>query len=291
MKAYDKVKNSGLQLDKFKDRGIVVQEKLDGSNASFTIENGKLECFSRRKKLNESNTLNGFYEWVHKNISEDDTFIEGYIIFGEWLVKHKVNYKEKYYKNFYVFDVYDKVNEEYLPHKEVLKFADLLSLQTVKTLLVVEPEHFDELKPEHVHQLVGKSDMTEVSNTGEGVVVKFLDGKTDWETYFKLLSTSFKETYRKKMTKEGKNNALIADYAMTKNRMEKMIFRALEEGRLKEDELQLENFSKIIKEVGKDFADDIMIEERDTILSLVEKQIKRNMPHILREVLEERANG
>lgn len=41
MKKYDKVKGKGIVLDKFKDRGLVVQEKLDGSNASFTVENGE----------------------------------------------------------------------------------------------------------------------------------------------------------------------------------------------------------------------------------------------------------
>ena len=96
MKKYDKVKGSGILLDKFKDRGLVVQEKLDGSNASFTVDNGELQCFSRRKKLNQNETLNGFYGWVHENIQEDVfDFLEDYIIFGEWLVKHKIQYKEE----------------------------------------------------------------------------------------------------------------------------------------------------------------------------------------------------
>ena len=141
MKKYDKVKNSGIVLDKFKHRGLVVQEKLDGSNASFTMEDGELACFSRRKKLNENETLNGFYNWAHENIEEwMFNFLEGHIIFGEWLVKHKIQYKEECYKEFYVFDVYDKSTERYLPHDDMVSVAEKLGLKRVKTLLLAEPE-------------------------------------------------------------------------------------------------------------------------------------------------------
>ncbi|MDT0700374.1 hypothetical protein [Staphylococcus chromogenes] len=60
MEKYTKVKNRGIKLENYYDRGLYIQEKLDGSNASFTINDGKIECFSRRIKLNDENTLNGF---------------------------------------------------------------------------------------------------------------------------------------------------------------------------------------------------------------------------------------
>ena len=198
MKKYDKVKGSGILLDKFKDRGLVVQEKLDGSNASFTVDNGELQCFSRRKKLNEKETLNGFYGWVHENIQEDVfDFLEDYIIFGEWLVKHKIQYKEECYKEFYVFDVYDKEEEAYLSLKNMHRIASYLELKTVKTLLIAEPSyHLNILTPQDIQDLVGKSDMTVKPNTGEGIVIKYLDGKSEHEDYYKIVSNEFKEFNR-----------------------------------------------------------------------------------------------
>lgn len=289
MKKYDKVKNSGIVLDKFKHRGLVVQEKLDGSNASFTMEDGELVCFSRRKKLKQGETLNGFYNWVHENIEEwMFGFLEGYIIFGEWLVKHKIQYKEEYYKEFYVFDVYDKSTERYLPHDDMVCITDKLGLKRVKTLLFAEPEYFHNLKTEYIQDSVGKSDMTVKPNTGEGIVIKYLDGKSEHEDYYKIVSNEFKEFNRQKMKTEVKNNDSVADYAITKPRMEKMIFRAIEEGRLSEDNMELENFGLIMKEVGQDFVDDIMEEEKDNMLKIIEKQIKKKMPHILREILQEK---
>lgn len=289
MKKYDKVKNSGIVLDKFKHRGLVVQEKLDGSNASFTMEDGELACFSRRKKLNENETLNGFYNWAHENIEEwMFNFLEGHIIFGEWLVKHKIQYKEECYKEFYVFDVYDKSTERYLPHDDMVSVAEKLGLKRVKTLLLAEPEYFHNLKTKYIQDIVGKSDMTVKPNTGEGIVIKYLDGKSEYEDYYKIVSNEFKEFNRQKMKTEVKNNDSVADYAITRPRMEKMIFRAIEEGRLSEDNMELENFGLIIKEVGQDFVDDIMEEEKDNMLKIIEKQIKKKMPHILREILQEK---
>lgn len=290
MKKYDKVKGSGILLDKFKDRGLVVQEKLDGSNASFTVDNGELQCFSRRKKLKQGETLNGFYNWVHENIEEwMFNFLEEYIVFGEWLVKHKIQYKEECYKEFYVFDVYDKEEEVFLSLKNMHRIATYLELKTVKTLLIAEPSHhLNTLTPQNIQDLVGKSDMTVKPNTGEGIVVKYLDGKSEYEDYYKIVSNEFKEFNRQKMKTEVKNNDSVADYAITRHRMEKMIFRAIEEDRLKEEDLELQNFSLVMKGVGQDFVDDIMEEEKDNMLKIIEKQIKKKMPHILREILQEK---
>lgn len=61
MEKFHKIKNRGFNLNKYINRGFVVQEKLDGSNGSFTFNDGKLEVFSRRTKLDPENNLNGFY--------------------------------------------------------------------------------------------------------------------------------------------------------------------------------------------------------------------------------------
>lgn len=291
MKKYDKVSNKGVYLERFKDRGLVVQEKLDGSNASFTVENGELECFSRRKKLNKNETLNGFYGWVHENINEEvyQNFLSDFIIFGEWLVKHKIQYKEECYKEFYVFDVYDKKKDVYLPPENVFIVAEDMGLKTVKTLLAVRPMDIDKIGDGLIQSLVGKSDMTVKPDTGEGIVIKYLDGKSEYEEYSKVVSKEFREFNRQKMTQEVKSNASVADYAITRARMDKMIFRAIEEDRLSEDDLELQSFGKVIKEVGQDFVNDIMEEETENMKKIIEKQIKKKMPHILREILEEKS--
>lgn len=292
MKKYTKIKNRGIKLENYYDRGLYIQEKLDGSNASFTINDGKIECFSRRIKLNDENTLNGFLGWVHdyfldlfdygKRMQID--YLSRYIFFGEWLVKHKINYKEDQYKSFYLFDVYDKVSETYLGLEEVESLADIFTIKMAEVFYIAKPEKVKDLNLEDLKGYVGKSNKTAIPNTGEGIVIKYLDGKSIDENYYKYVTKEFSEIKRYKLNDKTKKEGIV-DYAITKPRMEKMIFRALEENRLKKDDLVIENFKKIISEIGEDFVQDILIEEHDGIIEKASKEIKRKMPHVLREIL------
>lgn len=75
---------SGTHLTIEGNPRIVIQEKLDGANASFKREGDKILCFSRNTQLDEHNTLRGFYNWVQENIKAEDLVEDG-IYFGEWL--------------------------------------------------------------------------------------------------------------------------------------------------------------------------------------------------------------
>lgn len=295
MKKYGKVLNKGIHLDKLNKTGFAVQEKLDGSNGSFTVEDGELKVFSKRLELNEHETLRGLYPYIQDFVNNHPKKekllkdLEKYIFFGEWLVKHKAVYKEDKYNQFYLFDVYDKTTQEYLPPSSVPEVANYYDMNTVDTFLVVSAGEGTDATIEEILKLVGKSALTAKENTGEGIVIKSLEAKSgEVEDYYKIVSKEFKENKHKKMKDKSKNTEGIADYAVTENRMEKMIFRAIEEGRLSEDDLRLENFSKVVKEVNTDFVEDIMTEEKEEILNRVEKQIKRKLPHVLRSVLEKK---
>ena len=92
---------------------IVIQEKVDGTNASFAYdkENDMLVAYSRRNELNYSNTLRGFWDWIQElNIDMFKKYPD-YVFFGEWLVSHKIQYKKDAYKKFYFYDVWDKKNQ------------------------------------------------------------------------------------------------------------------------------------------------------------------------------------
>ena len=71
---------------------IIIQEKIDGANASFAVVDGELKCWSRNRELSMSNTLEGFYVWAKQNINVD-RLLEGVIYFGEWTAQHKVVYE------------------------------------------------------------------------------------------------------------------------------------------------------------------------------------------------------
>lgn len=296
MKKYDKLNNRGFNVEQFKDSGLIVQEKLDGSNASFTVNNEKLEVFSRKTKLGEGNTLNGFLGWAEDFVKDSASyklheFLKAHIIFGEWLVKHKVQYKEKAYRNFYVFDVFNKETGEYLDPMAVDYFANLFGFKLVKYFAEFSAKDIEELgfdeADKQVREFIGKSALTEGGLHGEGIVIKPCFNRAEDDSCYKIVTDTFKEFSKRKMNNEKKSNDSVADYAITRARMEKQIFKAIDENRLSKEDLIIENFGKVIKEVGQNFVDDIFEEEMEQIKKIIEKQIKRKMPIVLREILME----
>lgn len=63
---------------------IVIQEKIDGANASFRKDGDIVRAYSRNNELNEENTLGGFYQFVQENIK------------AETLVDDEVQYEERW---------------------------------------------------------------------------------------------------------------------------------------------------------------------------------------------------
>lgn len=191
--------------DKFvKGEPIVIQEKIDGSNASFyyDLETNSLKACSRRLELSEENTLNGFYNWV-QSLSVDkakEVIGDRYIIFGEWMTKHSIKYPDDVMKNFYMFDVWDKKTEQYLPFEDTRSIFNRLSECSVERfvpIFYIGPF----VSWEHIMEFVGKTDMG-AEPTGEGVVIKRqskLDSKSSRDPFYvKLVSEKFSEVHKSK---------------------------------------------------------------------------------------------
>lgn len=152
---------------------ISITEKIDGANASFIrdddCESPKgVSAFSRKKRVQYDNTLQGYYDWVVKNIVPiKEKLVPTYRYVGEWLVPHKVVYKEEYYHKFYLFSIWDEETEEYLPDDLVIFEAERLGLNVVPFFYIGEYKDYNQLA-----QYIGKSTMTLRPNEGEGIVVK-----------------------------------------------------------------------------------------------------------------------
>ena len=146
---------------------IVIQEKVDGSNAAIAYdkETNKLVAFSRKQTLDWNNTLNGFWNWVQTLTLNHFSKYPNYVFFGEWLTSHTIKYIQDAYKKFYFYDVYDKENECYLPQSEVKRLADELGLKYVQTFYDGEF-----ISWEHCMSFMHESDIA--IDVPEGVVVK-----------------------------------------------------------------------------------------------------------------------
>ena len=273
---------------------ISITEKIDGANASFRLdEENKLgvSCYSRNTLLSEGNRLSGFYDWVTDNIIPiKDKLNPNYIYYGEWLVQHKVRYKEECYHKFYMFSVWDIEKEEYLSDEIVKSEALRLGLTTTNYFYEGEFISF-----EHLMSFVGKSDITLEPNTGEGVVVKNVKYKDRFgrQMFVKLVSEKFAEVKKQKVPKNPKVNDELTNLVktvLTKPRVEKLLFKLVDEGVLKED-YEIEDMGLILKTLGSKVYDDIMKEESDLFMSFDKDKVKKvcgkNTPNIVKQILKE----
>ena len=183
---------------------IVIQEKIDGSNASFyyDIETNSLKACSRRLELSEENTLNGFYNWVQSLPVDKIKEVIGdrYIIFGEWMTKHSIKYPDDVMKNFYMFDVWDKKTEQYLPFEDTRSIFNRLSECGIERFVpIFYTGAF--VSWEHILSFVGKTEMG-AEPEGEGIVIKRqskLDSKSSRDPFYvKIVSEKFSEVHKSK---------------------------------------------------------------------------------------------
>ena len=283
---------------------IVIQEKIDGSNASirYDEESGTLKAFSRRLELSADNTLNGFWDYVQTlNL---DTFKEilgsRYIVFGEWMgAKHAIKYPENVYGKFWMFDVWDTQTEQYLPYEETRSFYDKLiargnegnKFNFVPVFYIGKFESW-----EKAMELVGKTEVG-AEPAGEGIVIKrqnCLDSKSSrLPFYVKIVSEQFSEVHKSKKQKaidpeaiaKKEANLALAATIVTPQRIQKMLYKFIEDGLLPQDwdEHNLKDISKILpnaiyRDCGKEENETVQqVEEFGKVAAKLSMSIVRDL--------------
>ena len=262
---------------------ITITEKVDGSNASFTIDptSNEILAFSRKNQLNEANNLNGFWNWTQQlspNLLGLLTKNGRYIIFGEWLTKHTIKYPDTRYKTFYMFDVWDTETEEYLPHIDTLAIFNGLekAAQTSQQVIRFVPVFYDgEFKGwDHVYSFIGRTDL-DAEPCGEGVVIKSqdrLDNKNSrTPAYLKIVAEKFSEVHQdhkkpvdpEELKKREAERQYVATIA-TQRRVEKCLQKLVDEGQLRPD-WDEHDMSTIAKVLPKMMYEDCRKEEPEVV--------------------------
>lgn len=246
---------------------IVIQEKIDGSNASirYDEESGTLKAFSRRLELNSENTLNGFWDYVQSlnTIAFKEVLGSRYIVFGEWMgAKHAIKYPEDVYGKFWMFDIWDTQTEQYLPYEETRAFYGRLIAcgNKEKKFNFVPVFYIGKFESwEKAMELVGKTEVG-AEPSGEGIVIKrqdYLDSKSSrLPFYVKIVSEQFSEVHKSKKQKaidpaaiaKKEANIALAATIVTQQRVQKMLYKFIEDGLLPQDwdEHNLKDISKIL---------------------------------------------
>lgn len=272
---------------------ITITEKIDGANSSFTLnEENQVSCFSRNTELDESNTLRGFYGWVQASVvPQKDLLNPDYIYYGEWLVSHKIVYRQDAYNNFYLFSVWSKSQDKYLSDEIVKSEAIKLNLK--------QPHYFYEgeyISFEHLLSFVGKSVLTQTGEGGEGVVVKNINYIDNYgrQMFVKLVSSEFAEIQKQRLPKNPNPNQAEMEQIktiLTKARVSKLLYKLVDEGVLDEN-FGIEDMGLILKNLGSRVYDDMIKEEAEFLgqfeEEIIRKTIGKNVPNMVKEIIKER---
>lgn len=257
---------------------IYVQEKIDGANFSikYDEESDSIKAFSRKKELDFKETLRGAWEFSQSLDKElvKEVLGNDLILFGEWLVKHSVPYPEDKYQKAYFYDVYDSVNELYLPQDKTTEIIDRLGLLKVPLFYVGEFTSW-----EAINSLLGKTQMG--GEYGEGVVIKNMtklnNSNTRLQFYVKSVCEQFCETksHKIKMVDVDAINerAILRELTssiVTLARVEKILNKFVDEGLLEED-WDEKSMSIIAKNLGRRVYEDCIKEEEDIVKQVGEK--------------------
>lgn len=256
---------------------IVIQEKIDGSNASFQYdeETNSIKGFSRNQEVGLKNNLRGFWEWTQQKITPQDYKSYPQIrAFGEWLNSHIVPYPQERYQNFYCYDLYNTENQTYAPQSTVKYFCEKQNLIYIPVFYEGPFQSW-----EHCLSFVGQTQLG--GAYGEGIVIKNMTRLNDPNNrlpfYVKIVAQEFQEKAERRVKKPIDPDALalreynisLVESIVTKARVNKLLCKLVDEGILRED-WDEHDMSLIAKNISSRVYYDCVKEENDVVLEVGE---------------------
>ena len=196
--------------------GCYVFPKLDGTNGSVWWADG-IRAGSRNREVTTENDNAGFCQWVlngkhglYEFLIENHEFR----LYGEWLVPHTFkHYRDEAWKKFYVFDVYDDVEDRYLPYETYSELLKPFDIDFIPPLCSMKNATYDALlvELENNNFLVADG-----KGCGEGIVIKNYNfqnrfGRTTWA---KIVTNAFKDKHPIAMGVTAKNMKQMAEQAI-----------------------------------------------------------------------------
>ncbi len=285
---YPKIYNLGHReiVDLFCDE-VVVEEKVDGSQFSFGVYDGVLECRSKNKVLDMDEPDGMFVEAVATVKELAGVLIDGWTYRAEYLKKPKHNalfYGRVPNKHLILFDVVGF--GKYKPYEQKVTMAQILGLEVVPKLAEGRFETWDELKVLlDTESILGGQKV-------EGIVVKNYHRAGPYSPIImgKHVREEFREVAHKKGVKKQAPDIIeeIAKHYTLTTRYEKAVQHLKEDGVLAGDTTDI---GALMKEVSKDVLDECEFEIRDMLFRWawkgITKGIVKGLPAWYKERLAE----
>ena len=265
--------------------------KIDGTNASVWMEDGILCAGSRTRQISLEADNAGFCQFVQDNADAFLAFFNNYPhlrIYGEWLVPHTLKtYRKEAWRQFYIFDVYNDTEEEYLHYVEYESLIENFPI-IAPIEIVTNPTQ------EHLIGLLDRNTylIEDGNGPGEGIVIKRYNYQNEWEktVWGKIVKNEFKEKNMKEfgvptIRMGGDLEPNLAQKYVTRGRIEKTIASMRDTEPLTRRRIP-ELFGKIWHELITDELWEIVKENKNptinfsTFYMCVVEEIKGNCPEL-----------
>lgn len=130
------------------DGDVIVQTKIDGANLTVAYtEKGHIIASRNNAKSVGGEPKNGFRGAVEYCLGHSGlmTLSKQYILRGEWLVRHSMNYPKENMQHFYVFDVQRYKDHSYLHPDEYIPLLIKYGIKYIPVLARLSNPTIDEL--------------------------------------------------------------------------------------------------------------------------------------------------
>lgn len=190
----------------------IIQPKLDGSNGSVWLnEEGKLCAGSRNRELSLGKDNGDFYRWMNEIDTDEPIKLRTLLncipyltIYGEWMGYNKLlgaikDYDPETVRHFWIFDVYNNIEQRYLSDDEwrpIMAQYNLTEYCVPILGRLVDPtlEQLAEIAKNN------KFLLSNANHPGEGIVVKNYSFVSKYGTYEmgKIVLDEFVQEKRRK---------------------------------------------------------------------------------------------
>ena len=173
--------------------------KIDGTNASMWLRGDGMFCYGSRTRELSPNADNAGFMATLDNTPYGTgykRFLRKYSnlrLYGEWLVPHTLkNYRDDAWRRFYIFDVFDEIQQLFLPYNEYIQLFAGYEIDYIPCYKVWKNGGYEDFLNTAKEMKYLLKDET---GFGEGCVIKRYDfqnrhGRTNWA---KIVLAEFKE--------------------------------------------------------------------------------------------------
>jgi len=268
---------------------VLIQEKIDGSQISFGIVDGKLQVRSHHCEIDPHGHYEGMFDTAIKTILNLEGDLEpGYIYRGEYLRTPKHNtlcYEDVPKQHIILFDISTGL-EKYASYEELCEEASSLDLEVVPLYSAGNLTDFQQLE-EYL-----KRESCLGGTTVEGVVIKNYSryGRDKHVLMGKYVSEKFKEmngaTHKKIGSKEIMT--VLGEQYRAEARWEKAIQHLEEQGQLTNEP---KDIGPLIKEINIDVLEECADEIKEKLFKWawgsISKKITSGFPEYYKKRLAE----